>query len=144
MNVLADTNVILDVILKREPHFADSYAIFNLAVQDKLHVMVTATSVTDIYYLLRRSGLDDAASRDALLQLFSFIQLVDVRPDDILRALISPVSDFEDGVAVETARRNQCAFIVTRNVNDFLKASIPAVTPQKFIQLHKADHFPKL
>jgi predicted nucleic acid-binding protein len=139
MNVLADTNIVLDVLLKREPHFEASYALFSLAVKDKLNILITATSITDIYYLLRRSGKDDLTARNALQQLLSFTLLVDVRPDDIQRALQSPVSDFEDAVAAEVAKRNKCKAIITRNVKDFAGSAIPSITPQEFIQKNKTD-----
>jgi predicted nucleic acid-binding protein len=132
MNVLADTDVILDVILKREPFFAASYEILNFAAQDKICVMLTASSATDIYYLLRKSGKDDASSRNALYQLLSIIRLADVRAEDIQRALQNPVVDFEDAVAVEIARRNDCKAIITRNIKDFSASVIPAVRPQDF------------
>ncbi len=132
MNVLADTNVILDVILKREPYFAASYEILNLAAQDKISVMITASSVTDIYYLLRKSGKGDAFIRNALNQLFTIVRLADVRADGIHRALQSPVADFEDAVAIEVARRNACEMIITRNIKDFSGSVIPAIIPQDF------------
>jgi predicted nucleic acid-binding protein len=132
MNVLADTNVILDVILKREPFFAASYEILSLAAQDKICLMITASSVTDIYYLLRKSGKDDTSSRNALNQLFSIARLADVKAEDIHRALQSSVVDFEDAVAVEVARRNDCEAIITRNKKHFTGSVIPAVIPQDF------------
>jgi predicted nucleic acid-binding protein len=132
MNVLADTNIILDVILKREPFFAESYRMLNLSAQDKIHMMITASSITDIYYLLRKSGKDDVSSRQALNQLLFITHLADVRAEDIHRALQSPVVDFEDAVAVEVARRHGCEVIITRNVKDFSGSAIPAIIPQDF------------
>jgi len=139
MNVLVDTNVILDVILKREPHFAASYKILNLAAQDRLQVMITASCVTDIYYLLRKSGMDDSTSRNALNQLFVFAKLADVRADDIHCALSSPVADFEDAVITEVARRNSCHSIITRNTKDYTESEISAIEPLKFIAAFKPD-----
>lgn len=139
MNVLVDTNVILDVILKREPHFVASYEILNLAVQDKLHVMITASCVTDIYYLLRKSGMNDSTSRNALSQLFVFAKLADVRAEDIRCALSSSAADFEDAVIVEVARRNSCNSIITRNTKDFAESEIPAIEPVKFIDTYKPE-----
>jgi len=132
MNVLADTNVILDVILKREPFFAASYEILNLAAQDKICVMITASSVTDIYYLLRKSSKDGAAARNTLNQLFAIVRIADVRAEDIHRALQSPVADFEDAVAIEVARKNACEVIITRNIKNFSGSVIPAIIPQEF------------
>ena len=139
MNVLVDTNIILDVILKREPHFTASYEILNLAVQDKLHVMITASCVTDIYCLLRKSGMNDSTSRNALNQLFIFATVADVRADDIHCALCGPIADFEDAVIVEVACRNSCHTIITRNTKDFLDSEIPAIEPIKFIDTYNPE-----
>ncbi|NLO36064.1 MAG: PIN domain-containing protein [Clostridiaceae bacterium] len=139
MKVLVDTHVVLDVILRREPHFTASYEILNLAVQDKLHVMITTSCVTDIYYLLRKSGMDDSTSRNALSQLFILSKLADVRADDIQCALSSRVTDFEDAVIAEVARRNACHSIITRNTKDFVVSEIPAIEPVKFLETYKPD-----
>lgn len=132
MNVMADTNVILDVILKREPYFAASYEILHLAAQNRICVMLTASSVTDIYYLLRKGGKDDDSARNALHQLSAIVRIAEVRAEDIHRALESPVADFENAVVIEVARRNTCEVIVTRNIKDFTHSMIPAILPQEF------------
>ncbi len=137
MNVMVDTNVILDVILKRKPHFLASYEVLSLAAQNKIQVSLTASCVTDIYYLLRKSNMDDSSSRNALGQLFVIAQLVDVQADDIHHALGSPVADFEDAVIVEVARRQACQFIITRNTQDFKASDIDAVNPTDFIETLK-------
>lgn len=139
MNVLADTNIILDVLLKREPYFTASYAFLDLAVQDKLTILITASCVTDVYYLLRKGGLSDSSCRQALHQLLAFTQLADVRPDDIQNALVSSVHDFEDAVVIEVAKRNKCSAIVTRNVKDFTDSSITVYDPDEFLKTHFSD-----
>ncbi len=139
MRVLVDTNVILDVLMRREPHFADSFALLELATEGKLTVLITATSITDIHYLLRRSGKADVDSRSALQQLFSFALPADVRPEDIQHALQSSVADFEDAVAAEVAKRHQCQWILTRNIVDFSESSVPAMTPQEFMKTNRPD-----
>lgn len=133
MKVLADTNVILDILLKREPHFTASYTVLDLAAQGKIKVLLTASCVTDIHYLLRRSGLDPTAAKTALLQLLTIIELADVRPVDIERALYSKMTDFEDALVAEVADRTQCSHIITRNIKDFSDAKVPALTPLDFI-----------
>ncbi len=132
MKVLADTNVILDVIMKREPYFAASYEILNLAAQDKICLMITASSVTDINYLLRKSGRDDSSARQAMNQLFTLVRIADVKAEDIQHALQSPIADFEDAVAIAAAQRNNCKAIITRNIKDFAGSAIPAMIPLEF------------
>ena len=139
MKVLVDPNIVLDVLLRREPHFTASYEILNLAVQDKLDVMITTSCGTDIYYLLRKGGMDYSATRNALSQLFFFTILADVLSDDIQCALSSCVMDFEDAVIVEVARRYACHSIMTRNTKDFIASDIPAIEPEKLLETYKPD-----
>jgi len=134
MNILLDTNIILDILLKRAPHFQFSYDILARAEELELVCFLSATAVTDIHFLLRKSGLSDELSRTALHQIMSLVQLADVRSDDIQRALHGKMSDFEDAVAAEIAHRLKCDRIVTRNIRDFAGSPVPALTPADLIQ----------
>ena len=58
MRIVIDTNIVLDVLLKREPFFQQSYNIMKQAVEDGHIQFVSVTAITDIYYLLRRSLKD--------------------------------------------------------------------------------------
>ena len=54
MKALIDTNVILDVILRRVPFFADSWAVYNLIEQRKCTGCISSSAMTDIFYLARK------------------------------------------------------------------------------------------
>ena len=55
MKVFLDTNILLDIVEKREPHFSDSYQIFLKSAERKIDAIVGASSITDIYYVTRRN-----------------------------------------------------------------------------------------
>ena len=54
MKIMCDTNVILDVLLEREPFVEDSYKVLKLCEEHKIDGFVSASSVTDIFYLVRK------------------------------------------------------------------------------------------
>jgi predicted nucleic acid-binding protein len=134
MTVLVDTHVVLDVLQKKEPHFSDSYAVLMQGTERKLELLFSATSVTDVHYVLRRAGLTGAAARAALQGLLTFVHVADVRSEDIQRALLSSLSDFEDAVAAEIACRHRCEAIITRNGKDYAGSAIPALSPEAFLK----------
>ena len=104
MTVLLDTNVILDVLALREPFRASAEAVFALIGTRKLTAYVTASSVTDIYYILRKK-LPDEACRKALRDLFNLFSAVPVTQRDCLSALNDPIKDFEDALIMICARK---------------------------------------
>lgn len=54
MRILIDTNVILDIFQKREPFFPDSYQALHKAIEAESECLVSASSATDIFYMLRK------------------------------------------------------------------------------------------
>lgn len=133
MKLMIDTNVILDVLLKREPFFTDSYRAIKLC--NKKHTpCFSASSATDIFYLLRKA-LGAEKARKVLGDLLHLLNCVDTMHGDITNALLSDVSDFEDAVVDSVAVRIKAKMIITRNVKDFKDSKIPAVTPADFIAL---------
>lgn len=135
MTVLIDTNVILDILLKREPFFSDSYeAVKKLAVDDSV-CMVSASAATDIFYLLRRGLNSSSKAKDSMERLLQLVDFVDVLSIDIQAALADSITDFEDAVVHALAARNQADYIITRSTKDFKGSVIPVVTPKEFLAL---------
>ncbi len=120
IRALIDTNVVLDALASREPFRADAEKIFMLAAEEKLQAFVTANSITDIYYLIRKN-VSDAAAREALRNLLQLFTVVGISGDDCEAALDSPIADYEDALAAVCAVKAGVDHIVTRD-EDFLKA----------------------
>ena len=132
MKILIDTCVVVDFLQRREP-FADAARKVFVAVATKQVIgCVTAKAVTDIYYLAHRITHSDADTRQLIKQLLGLVQLVDTSSEDILRALSSGTSDYEDAVMIETARRTKMDYIVTRNIKDYGKSFVSVLTPEQF------------
>lgn len=135
MRVLIDTNVILDIFLKREPFFTDSYNAMNMAINDGTECFISASAVTDIFYLLRK-GLGSAdLARECLNRLIKLVDFADVTAENVIMAMSSEMSDFEDALVSAVAVSYSVDYIVTRNIKDFAKSTVEAVTPTDFLAL---------
>lgn len=132
---LLDTNVILDAMTSREPFRASAERIILLAAEGKIEVCLTASSVTDLYYIARKH-LDEDAVREALRNLFQVFAVVDVRGQDCEAALDLPLDDYEDALMAVCGRKAGADFVVTRD-KEFLAAPssiAPAISPEAFLK----------
>lgn len=140
MKVLIDTCVVMDFLQKREPFAEAAKSIFRAAALDQFLGYITAKAATDIYYLTHRFTHSDKESRHKLNQLLSLVGLLDTSAEGIFHAILSDVTDFEDAVMIETAKRTQVDCIVTRNTKDYAKSQISVYDPDDFMKnLSKED-----
>ena len=137
MKVLIDTNIILDVLEKREPFFEDSYRIIQLGLEGDIDTIMSAGAVTDVYYLIRQFLKDPVKARESIFVLSNFIKICSSASDDITKALVLFIPDFEDAVLAVIAKREKADFIITRNEEDFVNSPVPAKTPALFLREYK-------
>lgn len=133
MNVLIDINVILDAVTGRTPHHVSAEKLFLLVAEDKLNASITASSVTDIYYLLRKHLHDAYQAKQVLLKLFNLFEVLDVTRSDCEKAISLPMSDYEDALLATCAKRRKLDLIVTRNSKDFTESPVKAIAPDDFL-----------
>lgn len=133
MNILLDTNVILDILQKREPFFADSYKALRKALESDTTCLISATAATDIFHVLRKALQSSEKARGHIEQLSQLVTFADVQGVDIHTALMRSMPDFEDAVVDAVAERNAASYIVTRNLKDFAGSVVHAITPAEFL-----------
>jgi len=132
--VLLDTNVILDIALMREPHYASAVAIFERIDAQGIEASMTASSVTDIYYIAKK----EKGHADAIGFVRSLIRVVHVLGVDreiIEMALDSEMKDFEDAVQASAASVQGISMVITRNKDDFATSGMDVYTPKEFLSL---------
>ena len=138
MRIVIDTNVILDIVQKREPFFADSYQALRKAVEADTECLISASAATDIFYMLRKSFQSAAKAKETLEQLSQLVTFADVQGMDVHTALMRSMPDFEDAVVDAVvdavAERNGASYILTRNIKDFAGSIVPAITPTDFLK----------
>jgi predicted nucleic acid-binding protein len=133
MKLLFDTNVILDVLARREPFFADSLGALDLIGGKGVLGAMTANSVTDLFFLYRKHQPDSGKRKSALRTLMNALEVLDTTRALCLSALDSPISDFEDAVVAESAKSWSADFIVTRDEEGFGGSPISAITPTELL-----------
>jgi predicted nucleic acid-binding protein len=135
--LLIDTNIVIDLLAKREPYYTDSAKLFSLADKKKIKLSVLALTITNTNYILLREKKSSEAK--SILRRFKII--VDVLPlDDKVIGLAlndNEFEDFEDGLEYYSAIENNQDIIITRNLKDFKKSKIPVMTPEQFLETIK-------
>ena len=133
MRILIDTNVILDILQKREPFFADSYRALRKAIESDTECLISASAATDIFYMLRKTLGSAQQAKEQIEQLAQLVSFADVQGMDINTALMRAMPDFEDAVMDAVAERNEASYILTRNIKDFAGSVVPAILPADFL-----------
>lgn len=133
MNILIDTNVMLDALMSRTPHNVSAERIFRFVAEDKLNASITATSVTDIYYFLKKHFHDPLQAKQILATIFNIFEIVDVTKSDCKKALCLSMDDYEDALLATCAKRRRFELIITRNLKGFAESPVTAITPDDFL-----------
>jgi predicted nucleic acid-binding protein len=132
MIALVDTNVVLDVMLGRQPHLADSAAVFAAVETSMCGGLLCATTLTTIHYIAQRH-IGNKACLTGITGLLAIFGVAAVNQTVLRAAIAGGMADFEDGVLHAAAIHAGAHCIVTRNVDDFIPAEIPVYTPAQFI-----------
>jgi predicted nucleic acid-binding protein len=125
--------VILDFALERHPWFADSEQIIYFAEQKLIIGYVSASTISDIYYIIRKSKSKELAL-EFLLNLSVFCKIAAVDSSVISMALTANFKDFEDAIQYSAAMMNSLDIIVTRNPQDFPVAIPRILTPSQLLE----------
>lgn len=133
MQVLIDTNVILDVLLNRNPFVQDAVKILKIP-EDNMQKFVSASAVTDIYYIAYQEIRDKIKVKDLIKTLLQVVHVADVAEANILAALNSDWTDFEDSVQNSVAESHNYDVIITRNKGDYNKSNLQLFSPKEFLE----------
>ena len=133
MQVLIDTNVILDVLLNRNPFVQDAVKILKIP-EDNMQKFVSASAVTDIYYIAYQEIRDKIKVKDLIKTLLQVVHVADVAEVNILAALNSDWTDFEDSVQNSVAESHNYDVIITRNKGDYNKSNLQLFSPKEFLE----------
>ena len=130
---MCDTNVILDVLLEREPFAEDSYKILELCEEHKIDGFVSVSSVTNIFYLVRKYTHSTELAYKAVGKLLEIVKVCSVKNNDILIAFQKKAKDFEDCLVATCAKSIHCDYIATRNKRDFEGFGISVLAPTEIL-----------
>ena len=135
MEVLVDTNIILDWFLRREPFYETAKMLLNKIWFGCEISYLTVHSICDLFYIIDKKFPADEKKK--LLQLLmSRNEIISESKEDILRFIENQSwTDLEGGLQMQCASDYNLDYIITRNLDDFVSSDIPAVSPQEFLSL---------
>ncbi len=132
--IFVDTNIVIDLLSRREPFFEEAASLFSLADKKQIELTVSSLTIANVSYaLLRQMESNNAKSILRKLRLIVSILSLD---DKIIGLALNDntFSDFEDGLQYFTAIENEQELIITRNLKDFKNSKLPVMTARQFIE----------
>ena len=133
MKYLIDTNVILDVLLKRESFYKSCAKVLTLARQEDTELYVSASAITDIYYIAYQALRDKTEVQSLIVKLLKIVLIAGVSDDEIKKALALSWVDFEDSVQYSVALLQEMDGIITQNPRDYKRSEIKVWTPGEIV-----------
>ncbi|HTJ12533.1 MAG TPA: PIN domain-containing protein [Dinghuibacter sp.] len=131
--VFLDTDIALDLLAARHPHYDFAARLFTLADQNKLHLFVSALCFSNLHYLLtKQRGRVDSLS--ILRDFRVLVTVVGVDGKTINLALNSTFADFEDAIQYHAALSTGVSVLLTRNLKDYKNADIPVMTAEDYVK----------
>lgn len=140
MKILVDTNVIIDALTGREPFKEDAEQIFMFAANRIEDMYITASSATDIYYLVRKYLHSSEQAKSVMAKLYELFYILDVTANDCKEALLTEMNDYEDAVISCCAFHNHIDYIVTRNIKDYERSKVQAILPEQLLKMVSQDN----
>ena len=134
MNLLIDTNVILNMVFKRNG-FEDAVKLFRKIKETNNNAFITASTVTDLFYIIRKEIHDTNRTYVVMENIFKLVRILAVTEEDILLAFETKWKDFEDCVQFTIAKNNQMDYIITTNCKDYEGSSVVVLLPKDCIEL---------
>lgn len=133
MKVFIDTNIFLDVLLRRERFLQDSLKVFEFAVDGKFELLISDLSIANVKFITRKDY-----SVDKFYEVISAFRpvmtIVPVGEEAVDRALALKARDFEDALQYFSAVQAQTDYLLTRNIKDFGFASTKVMSPSEFFE----------
>lgn len=134
MLVFLDTNILLDVLLDRASFVEESEAVIVRCEEAGAGMFISWHGLATVYYLIKR-GRTEAQALSEVDKILAWARVTACADGEARRARTLEFRDFEDALQAISAEACAADLIVTRNVPDFSKSPVPAVTPKEFLRL---------
>jgi predicted nucleic acid-binding protein len=135
MRVLIDTHVVLDFLQERKPFAKNAAKLFERIDAGEIEGFITATTITNIYYIVRQSA-GASVAQDAIIQVLTDLNLCAVDRNVLEQAIALDFSNLEDAVQYVCGLMNRVDVIVTRDASSFGDAQIPVMLLEELAPLN--------
>jgi len=134
MRIFIDTNILIDLLIKREPSYTDIAEMFDLALQKHDTLVISNLSIVNAHYVCKKiTGVQEKALRTALQNICISCEIASFTVNITMKSLLSSFKDFEDATQYFCALENNCDVIITGNKKDFNLSDIPVFKPKEFL-----------
>jgi predicted nucleic acid-binding protein len=136
--IFIDSDIILDLLARRELFYDDAAKLFILAYNKKIELYTTAVVLANVFYILRKIKGNEETKRQ-LKNLRLLVRVMPINENIVDIVLNSKFSDFEDGLQYYTARENSIFAIITRNIKDYKEKDIGITiqTSSEYIKMNQ-------
>ena len=131
--VFVDSDIVLDLLSARQPHYKFAAELFSLADQNSIKVYISSLTFANVNYILSKQ-LSPGQARKMLLTFKTIVNVLAVNDKIIELALLSNFHDFEDAIQYNTAIENSITTLLTRKLKDYKKAEITILTAQQYLK----------
>lgn len=133
--VYVDTDIILDLLTKRNPFYRPAALLFSMAERKEVKVFVSPLIFANLFYILRKSGSPSIAVT-TLKKLKLLVTILPIDDKIINLALSSSFTDFEDAIQYYTALEHDITCLITRNKKDYKNPAIAICTAEEYLVSH--------
>ena len=130
--LMIDTNIIIDLLAKRENFYKEAQELFTLANEKNISLSISSLTFANTYYILSKY-LDNDEVRKTLVKFKVLVEVLPLEDKTIELALVSDFEDFEDAIQYCTALDNDLDIIITRNKKDFKTSKLPVFTAKEYL-----------
>ena len=131
-NIFVDTNIVIDLLAKREPFYKEAQDLFTLGDKNEVNLFISSLTFANAYYSIVRHHKEVDAKK-YLSKFKVLVTILSLEDKAIELALASDFKDFEDGLQYFIAMDNEADVIITRNKKDFANANIPVMTAEEYL-----------
>lgn len=133
IELFVDSDIILDLLAQREPHYIHAARLFTLIDQNKVVAYTSPLIFANLHYLLKKQSSNLLALKN-LRKLKTLINILSIDEKVIEQSLNSEFNDFEDAIQYFTAVNNGITLIITRNKTDYKRSKIDVLTAEEFLK----------
>ncbi len=138
-NLFVDSDVLLDILLIRHPHFEDSVSLFSLRIEKEVQLFTTPSIILNTYYIAHKQFNKEKA-RKGVAELMKVMEIIETSGKELIYCFKNDYTDLEDAVQYFSALKNTFLhFYITRNIKHFTfkHSELPVITPTSFLKLSK-------
>ncbi|MDR2937506.1 MAG: PIN domain-containing protein [Prevotellaceae bacterium] len=134
MNIFIDTNILIDLLIKRQPSYSSVAKMFDVAFERKDTITISNLSIVNAHYVVKKiAGVREEVLRAALHSICTTCTVAPLNVGVTVKSLVSAFKDFEDATQYYCALENGCDVIVTNNEKDFALSSLPVMNASEFL-----------